>query len=413
MLRGVKKGGNGRMGIGKTAEWGRSQNGYHRLLLLLFLTNFGLMGISNTYYMLAPYLRSLGVSDPATIGWVLGMYYGANTLSRPLVGWLVEKFSFRTSLLGGGLAVFLTTAGLALAGNSVPGILFWRGLTGLASSLYIVALTTYQTLAVPREKLGSSFALVSAGCIAPLITFVPLSEWLLHGGNAFFYIWIPPATALFCLVLSVSFPLEENEDLKRSRDQRGSYRELFALPGARTLFLSQTLFSLTDAAMLSLALLATSLGLIASAFISANAAVSIMIRLTCFHLLDRLPRMKLPAGTLALTSTALLLGTFARSNLAFLLCGSLFGVGMGIGFPLHLALIGDVSPPQLRAKTTSMVWFFMSVCFFVSPLVIGYLTNYIGVQSAFRCLSLPLLIAAPLLHRFCWKPLAEGKRTDE
>ncbi len=384
-------------------------NGYHRLLILLFLTNFGLMGISNTYYMLAPYLKDLGVSDPATIGWVLGMYYGANTLSRPLVGWLVEKFTFRTSLLGGGLTVFLTTAGLALAGDSVPGILFWRALTGLASSLYIVALTTYQTLAVPRERLGSSFALVSAGSIAPLISFVPLSEWLLHSGNGLLYIWLPPATALFCLALSIGFPLEENEALRKSRDRRGSYRELFALPAARILFLSQTLFSLTDAAMLSLALLASDLGLVTSAFISANAAVSIALRVTCFRLLDRLPRMKIASLTLGLTSLALLLGSFAGSNLAFLLCGALFGVGMGIGFPLHLALIGDVSPPHLRAKTTSMVWFFMSLCFFVSPLIIGYLSDVIGIGKAFRTFALPLLIAAPIMHLLLWKPLAERR----
>lgn len=382
---------------------------YQKLLILLFLTNFGLMGISNTYYMLAPYLRHMGVSSPAIIGWVLGMYYGANTLSRPLVGWFVERFSFRTSLLGGGLAVLVSTAGLALVGDSVPGILFWRALTGLASSLYIVALTTYQTLAVPREKLGSSFALVSAGCIAPLITFVPLSEWLLYGGNSLLYIWLPPATALFCLFLSVSFPLDEGGTLKEAKDQRGTYGELFALPAARTLFLSSTLFSLTDAAMLSLALLASSLGLVTSAFISANAAVSIVIRLTCFRLLDHIPRMKMAGLTLGLTSMGLILATFARSNLGFMLCGCLFGIGMGLGFPLHLALIGDVSPPHLRAKTTSMVWFFMSVCFFVSPLLIGYLTDFIGVPGAFRSFSIPLLIAAPLIHHFLWNPLEERR----
>jgi MFS family permease len=371
------------------------------------------MGISNTYYMLAPYLRHLGVSDPATIGWVLGMYYGANTFSRPLVGWFVERFSFRTSLMGGGLAVLVSTIGLALVGDSVPGIMFWRAFTGLASSLYIVALTTYQTLAVPAEKMGSSFALVSAGCIAPLITFIPLSEWLLHGGNSILYIWIPPATALFCLVLSISFPLEEGGPLRDARDRRGSYRELFALPAARTLFISQTLFSLTDAAMLSLALLAGSLGLVTSAFISANAAVSIVIRLTCFRLLDSVPRMKMAALTLGFTSLALILATFARSNLTFMLCGCLFGVGMGVGFPLHLALIGDVSPPHLRAKTTSMVWFFMSICFFISPLLIGYLTDFIGVPGAFRSFSIPLLISAPLIHYFLWKPLEKRKSDVE
>lgn len=409
MLRVVRKGNEIMAGRSRSVSLNKGMGSYQKLLMLLFLTNFGLMGISNTYYMLAPYLRRLGVSSPATIGWVLGMYYGANTFSRPLVGWFVERFSFRTSLLGGGLAVLASTAGLALAGASVPGILFWRALTGLASSLYIVALTTYQTLAVPEERMGSSFALVSAGSIAPLITFVPLSEWILYGGNNLLYIWLPPATALFCLILSVSFPLDEGGRLKEAKDRRGTYRELFALPAARTLFLSQTLFSLTDAAMLSLALLAGALGLVTSSFISANAAVSILIRLTCFRLLDRIPRMKMAALTLGFTSLALILATFAQSNLAFMLCGSLFGVGMGFGFPLHLALIGDVSPPHLRAKTTSMVWFFMSACFFVSPLLIGYLTDLIGVPGAFRSFSIPLLIAAPLIHHFRWKPLEERR----
>lgn len=382
--------------------------GYGALLLRLTAANFAVNGVSNVYYLLAAYLTCLGLDDPKAAGLVLSSYYASSTLSRPLVGWLVERLPFRSSFLLGASVLLACSLGLALSGPSLPRLLFWRSLMGVGASLFVVALTTYQTLRVPESHRGSSFALTSAGSIAPLVTFVPLAELFLAKGLPFAYALLPVAVSLCCLFLA--FPFRGDEMPVETGERPGSYGEIFRHRPVLTLFLSVTLFSLTDAAMLSVTGLAHAKGLLASGFISANAAVSVLIRLTSFRLMDRLPRMSLVAPSLALTSSGLILASFAPSNALFTACGALFGLGMGFGFPMHLALIGDVAPRPLRAKTSSMVWFFMACCFSLSPLAIGHMAALSGYEGAFRLFGGSLLLAAPGLHFLLWRPLAANRK---
>lgn len=378
--------------------------GYGALLLRLTAANFAVNGVSNTYYLLAAYLTCLGLDDPKAAGLVLGSYYAASTFSRPVVGWLVERLPFRSSFLLGAAVLLAGSLGVAFCGLALPWLLFWRSLMGVGASLFVVALTTYQTLCVPESHRGSSFALTSAGSIAPLVTFVPLAELLLTKNFPFAYALLPVAISLLCLLLAL--PFRGDEMPVEIGERPGSYGELFRQGPVVTLFLSVTLFSLSDAAMLSVTGLAHSKGLLASGFISANAAVSVLIRLTAFRLMDRLSRMDLVAPSLALTSAGLVLASFAPSNGLFTACGALFGLGMGFGFPMHLALIGDVAPRHLRSKTSSMVWFFMACCFSLSPLVIGHLAAFSGYERAFRLFGGSLFLTAPCLHFFLWRPLS-------
>lgn len=379
--------------------------GYGALLLRLTAANFAVNGVSNTYYLLAAYLSCLGLDDPRAAGLVLGSYYAASTLSRPFVGWIVERFPFRFSFLLGSSILVTGSAGVAFSGDSLVGLVLWRSITGVGASLFIVALTTYQTLYVSENRQGSSFSLTSAGSIAPLVTIVPIAEALLAAKRPFLYILVPVAVSLFCFLLSLLFGKDETP--VQPGEKPGSYGELFSCRPIMTLFLSAILFSLADAAMLSIAGLAHSKGLIASGFISANAGLSVLIRLTTFRLMDRLPLMSLAAPSIALTSSALFLASFAGTNLLFTACGVLFGLGMGFGFPMHLALIGDVAPRHLRVKTSSMIWFFMACCFFISPLLVGHLAAASSYENAFRLFGGILLLAVPVLHFGLWNPLVQ------
>lgn len=385
---------------------------YRLLIFKFFAANFAIMSLSNVYYLLAPYLRMYDIVDPGVIGWILGSYYAASTFSRPLVGRLVEKYGFYATMLGAACVNLISSAGVALAGPSIPLVLFWRIFTGIASSLFLVSVTTYQVISVPDEIRGSSFAIVSAGCIAPLVTAVPLADWLLHHGHPLVYIWLGPLVSLVSLILVISFEKDVSPGRKKQQDW-GSYSDVFRLASVRALFISILFFSFTDACILSLAGLAMEKGLVASAFISANAALSVFIRLFLFRHLDRLPRMKMAASMIALTSAGLFLSTFATGNLVFMICGILFGLGMGYGFPMHLALAGDVAPTNLRPKVTSMVWFIMALSFFFCPLMIGYLSAVFNYQTSFRLLSVLIFLAAPFIHIYLWKPVDRACSRDK
>lgn len=385
---------------------------YRFLIFKFFAANFALMSLSNVYYLLAPYLKTYDIVDPGIVGWVLGSYYAASTFSRPLVSGMVEKYGFFRTLLGAAAVNLISSTGVALAGSSVTWILFWRVLTGVSSSLYLVSLTTYQVIAVPDEIRGSSFALVSAGCIAPMVTALPLADWLLQNGHSTPYIWLGPVISLFSLILVTFFKGDISFE-KREKKDWGRYSDLLKLSSLRALFVSIIFFSFTDACILSVAGLAMEKGLVPSFFISANAALSVFIRLFLFRHLDRFPRMKLAAPMFALTSAGLFLSTFAGNNMVFMLCGLLFGLGMGYGFPMHLALAGDVAPPELRPKVTSMVWFLMALSFFICPIIIGYLSAISDYRTAFRILAGLVCLISPLVHIYLWKPaisLQENKK---
>ncbi|MCF7935922.1 MAG: MFS transporter [Synergistales bacterium] len=373
---------------------------------------YGIMCFGNIYFLLAPYLVQHGVTAADTIGWILGMYFATSTLTRPFGAWVVERFDFRPTLVTAALICAAGSAGVALAGNNVAAILVWRALTGFGSSLYVVGLTTYQTLVIPDETRGSAFTFISAGNIAPLVTIVPVAEWILHHGHPQLYIWLPTVAALACLVLAFSLQPPPMEQGGGKRDW-GTYREVFTHRPVRVLFLTVVLFAFIDASVVSIASLAMERGLMASFFISGNAGMAVAIRMLGFKLMDRLPRLRLPPLAFACTSLTLMGATFADSNLAFGVWGVLFGIAMGFGFPLNLALIGDVAPPRLRPKVTSLVWFCMAGSFFLSPVVTGYLATWAGPSVAFRILATVIAATALPVYLLLWKPIADSRAQEK
>lgn len=367
------------------------------LLLKLIAGNFSIVSFGTIYYLIALYMGSYGINDPRTIGWILAAYYAVSMLSRPFVGWIVEKLSFRTTLIAASCACVASGAGLALSGVAVPFILFFRATAGFSSSLFLVGLMVYQTLSVPEEVRGSSFTLVTVGTIAPLVIVVPLAEWLLKTGRLKLYIWFPVIPALLCLLVATMLPRYE-ETIKMHRNW-GSYKEVFANPALRALLPSVILFSVTDAAIISFAGLALEKKLIASFFISSQAFTAVLIRLFGFRLMDVMPRSRLAALSFLVTSGSLFVATFAKSNAALVAWGIAYGVAMGYGFPLHLSLIGDAVSERLRPKATSLVWFFMAACYFVSPIITGYLATRFSFAIAYKIIMGCIIATAPIIHR--------------
>ena len=363
-----------------------------------FLTgNFAIMAFGDLYFLLALYLQNMGVTDPGTLGWILGIYFAASTVTRPLASLVIERFSFRKVMLAASLLCLASGAGVALAGSSVPLILVFRALTGFSSSLFLVGLTTYQVLTVPEKVRGSSFTLASAGTIAPLIALLPIAEWLLRNGHKNFYIWSPILPAFLCLAVTLTIPRKEDPSL--GNVYWGTYSEVLKGKEFRTLLASVILFAMTDAAIVSLAGLAMERSLLASSFISSQALTGLLIRLFGFRLMDRLPRNRLAALSFSVTAFALVAVTFVNSNAWMIFGGVVYGIGMGYGFPLHLALIGDMVPARLRPKATSLVWFLMAGCYFVSPVLTGFIARYFNFAWAFRLICGSIILLAPRVHQ--------------
>lgn len=372
---------------------------FYPLIGKFFLISFFIASVESASYLLVPYLEGMGLSVGVWGGWIMGICYAASTMSRPFVAILAEKVRLRIVLALG--TAFLVVSGLAyvLGPNRLATVLLARLLTGLGFSLSVVALTAYQTLTMPTEIRGRAFSLISAGNSLPQLVVFPILEWiLLHGGGHIYILSMPILAALgLGLVMTLKNAPTGSVDDPHEPAAKASYSEVFKQPLLLFLMASITIFAMSDAALVSFAFLAREKGLLASPFFLSSSLVALVIRFGFNGLLDRLPRRPVAATCTCVTCAALVLSSFACTNSHFLICGTLFGLGMGFGFPAHLCLIGDLAEERLRSRVSALFWFFYSCCFFISPPLMGMAARSLGYGKAFCLYSLTLLVVATSL----------------
>ncbi|WP_352426229.1 MFS transporter [Aminomonas paucivorans] len=376
-------------------------------LLRLFLAVYAVHCFSNLYFLFGPFYEGRGAT-PQAAGWFLSIFYVATTLCRPLGSFALERLGVRKTLVGAAILCAAGSAGIALFLNSPPLLLAFRALTGIGFSAFVVGAMAFQSLVIPPEVRGASFALVTTGSMAPLATIVPLSDWLIQTGHPYLYLWSAPLLGTLCIVLG--YLVEAPDRAPAPKPVWGSYRDLMRLPGFPVLAFSALFLALCDATTICVASLARERGVLVSSFMVANAVAAVLVRTVGFRFMDRFPRTLLAAPAFGTMAAALLGMSFSSTNGAFLVWGLLFGLGIGVGFPTYLSLIGDLAPERLHPKGTAAVLLSIDVGWTLTPLLFGYLSPGLGVSGTFRFFAVAGGAAALLAHRFLWLPLYRRNR---
>ncbi|HOO63720.1 MAG TPA: MFS transporter [Synergistaceae bacterium] len=362
------------------------------VIVRLMCSYFVIYGFLSVYYLLARFLEIRGVPSQMT-GVVVSAFFAACTLARPFGGAVTERMGVRHTMIGASLLCIAGGSFFLFAEPRFFLLTLSRILMGVGASLFLVALTTYQTFVIPEEVRGRFFALVSLGSVAPLFTTVPLCEFLLARGMFGAYLGLAPFMGVLCFALSFSLPPLDEFGVEYHRTQMwGTYKELFHTRGCRILFCSALLFAMADSSVLYLSNLLHSVGLEVSPFLGATALGSITVRLFGQRVLQHYSRgMMMPPAT-ACMGLALLAAPHLSGPLSVGICGLLFGVGMGIGFPTIFALVADLVPGKLRPKGTSMVYFSLDISWVLLPLFMGFLSPVVGQANAFHTLALTILM---------------------
>ena len=378
-------------------------------LLRLFLAVFVIHCFSNLYFLFGPFYEARGATSQEA-GWFLSLFYIATLLCRPLGSFALERFGVRGTLMGSAALCAAGSAGIALSLDSPLILLALRALTGIGFSAFVVGAMAYQSLVIPPQMRGASFALVTTGSMAPLATIVPLADWMVHQGHVTLYLWTAPLLGLLCIGLG--YLVQAPGRVPPPRPAWGSYRDLLHLPGIPVLVFSAFFLALCDATTLCVASLAQDRGVLVSSFMVANAVAAVLVRTLGFRLMDRVPRTLLAAPAFGIMAGALLGMSFSASNGAFFAWGLLFGLGIGIGFPTYLSLIGDLAPERFHPKGTASVLLSIDIGWALTPLLFGYLSPGLGTSGTFRLVALLGGAVALLAHRFLWLPLHQRRRRE-
>jgi MFS family permease len=384
-----------------------------KLLINLFLPFFGIHCAEQAYLVYGNVLQGYGISHEWT-GWILGVFFMAVMITRPLGGWILENFGIRRTLVWSGAVCFVGCASLLLT-KSAPLLLLGRAFSGVGFGVYTTGLFSHQAICVSEKTRGAMFAILATGGILPMATVAPLGEWLILGSHETLYLAMGPALSAICWFCggrvltprSVSAKTAEMRDIGKTW---GTYRDLLSSRVFVVLSLTGMLVSLVDAIVVSLSLLASERGLVASYFLAGGSVTAVIVRVAGAPLLNVLPRSVLLAPCGILISCGMLLISLAPSNGSFIVGGVLYGIGIGAGWPMLHALISDTLDSSLRPKGTASALLLYDAGWFLTPLMVGYLSSVIGIAWTFAALSLLSGVFLTLLEIFYWVPLDRGKK---
>ncbi|MDR2523419.1 MAG: MFS transporter [Synergistaceae bacterium] len=373
-----------------------------RLIAYLIATTWAIYSCSNVFFLFAPYLERSGF-PPEDAGVLVGAFYGATTLARVLGGWAVERAGIRRAMAASAF-LCLGAALLNFTASSFWFFLWIRLVMGCAYGVFVVALTTYQSLVIPEEIRGLAFAFITLGALSCLFTVVPLADWLLAQGHDKAFLALPVGAALLCAVLAFRLPPVTSDAGEQSW---GTWGEFCRNSPYWRIAASCVFFGLCDASIVYIPALVLSMGLAPSSFVVANGLGALAMRTLARGFFNRHPRYVFAGPSLLIMAVFLYLTPLAEDNLELFAYGFFYGVGMGYGFPAHLALIGDLAPARLRAKSSTLVYFCYDVSFFLLPVIMGFVAPMLGKTGAFQLLGL-LCIASGVGVTAMWALFAKA-----
>ena len=384
------------------------------MLLSLFLPLFAIHCMEQIYFVYGNVLQEMGIS-PELTGWLLGSFFMAIMVFRPLGGWLLENLGIRRTLLIGSAVGFvgcsiLFVASFEIFRGSVSILFLGRVLSGASFGIYSIGIFSYQAITVPEHMRGAVFAIVISGGVLPTATITPIGEWLLRSSHLRTYLALGPLMCLACWYFGSRLG-RNDEPAKGNRPQWGTYGDLARSKPFILLALSGLLIALVDASTTNMSLLAAERGAVASYFLASCSIAAVIVRVAGARILNALPRAVVLAPSGMLMTLALFCISSLPSNTTFLIAGSLFGVGIGAAFPMFLALISDTLPQPLRPKGTATALLLYDCGWFLTPLIVGYATGTFGVGGTFRLLSVLAFAALAALQFFYWMPKFHAMRT--
>ncbi len=371
-------------------------------VLLVFLAYYGINCFANVYFIFGPFYSASGAS-PRAVGLFLSIFYMAMIICRPLGSWTMERLGIRKALVGSSLIAAMAAAGIALSISNPILLLFFRALSGVSASVFIVATVAYQSMILDAKSRGIGFALFTTGSMLPMATIIPLSEFFLKRGHSNLYLWLPVFVALLCL--AVSFWVLDISTQTKEKPIWGRYKDMFFTPGVKILYITAFLMSLADGATLCAAALAEDRGVPVSWFMVAVAVAAVFIRTIGFKVMDRIPRVLLAAPAAALMGLSLLCLSFSSSWIFFVISGLIYGLGIGAGFPTGLSLVGDLLSLEYHPKATGSLLLAIDLGWVITPLIFGFISPLFGASGAFRIIGVFVFVGSAAIQYFCWMPL--------
>jgi predicted MFS family arabinose efflux permease len=367
---------------------------------IMFLT-FCNMAVFFQFY---DYLHRLPIA-PNWFGLLIGLFALTALLIRPLISPWLTPANARKWIVVGCLGVIGSLLLYNLA-RDLGVMILVRAVHGLAYVVLASAVVAALVGCIPPRRSGQAFGLMAVVTLLPYAVVPPLvvslSRWL--GG----YVHVLNLTALMMvpilgLAALLGPPDGEGDGTAGKRLRRADLarnlrdRRIWGL-----LLLSLLVFTAFTPVFFFVKSFAEKIGLAnAGWFFTISTGTEIAVRLVLGPLFDKVGKIKLLVGSLALLVAAYAALANAAGPVLFFGLAVAFGLAWGVALPIINSLMFDFSTPRLRALNTNLGLEMFQGGFFLGPLFGGWILTGSSYQALFYVcggLCLAALALVPLLR---------------
>lgn len=357
---------------------------YTSLWFVALVTFFGFQLLTAA---LPLYAVRLGADD-AVLGLMIGMVALVALITRPFVGWWVDRGNGVAPLMVGAAIYSLCALGYSLA-PSVPALLALRAAAGLAVAFSVTASQALATNLAPAHRRGEALSLF--GLSATLGQGMAPPAGVAISQAAGYPVLFAVCIAVGLLGMLLAWPLRSLPPNPADHRSARLINLAVLMPGALLVTLAVTFG--TNVALLAVHASRRDLSNPGMVFI-AQAAGVFLAQTLAGRLSDRLGRLAVIWPALILAAA----GMWATSLLSggwLLLAAMLSGLGLGLGNPALYALAADLVPAHERGSAMGTMGVFHEIGIALGAIGGGVMGRAVGLGQMYALAGfLPALGAA-------------------
>ena len=337
-----------------------------------------------TLFLLYPVVLGKLAVPSVSIGWMVAAFFIGSTMVRTISAKVVESLGIKKTLFFSSLLLGILGC-LFVWVQDIKILFLLRFITGIFYGIFMVAISAYEAFIIPEEKRGCLYGWLAVSYVLPQLFVFPFVDVIVQKGMLPIYFSLIPLFSFVAAGLVVSLPdlgnLSENQKEQKTIEW-GTWNLLLTTPGLRKTILTTLLFSsVSSSALHYLPSLIFLNGFGPSFFIISSALTALFIRILGSKLMDYIDRSLISGFFIMLMGIAIFPVIYSTSNIFLVIGGILYGIGMGVSFPIILALIPDLLSPRFLPKGVSLSLFTKDFGSIIGPLSVGYGWKLLGLKN--------------------------------
>ena len=361
----------------------------HRSFLFLGLSYFLVFFHVSLFYIYPLILDDMG-SESHVIGWIMGIFSIAAVLSRPLMGRIAAgKGEYR--LMSAGLIVILVASmGYNLIHRVGPLMLVTRVIHGIGFSAYIAGSFSLVAKTFPREKRSEAYGVVGAA-IMGATAIGPLTGEYLAGRYGFNSLYFIASGVIFLAWTAILKAEKRSEHLCDFEESETAHTHILRERSFIFLLCSSFIFAQCQATVFNfLALTAAQKGITGGEFFFTSFFIAIPVLLGMGRIIDRHGKIFFLRLAYPLFSFGILLIPifFQAHHYYFVLPAILFGVGMGLLFPVHNALAAGYGEKDEKPAVMSIFTAVYDTGFITGAVISGLIARWTNLDMLFYSMGI-------------------------